>query len=100
MSKASDATSPNSKPGAGHLDPKAWTSPEEALLSVISTFREARRILGSCVRDLRGKWGWTQRQLADALGITTVALSSIENGKTYPTRTTLEAIQELLDAHR
>ncbi len=50
--------------------------------------------LGSRVRTLRRKRGWTQVEMADALGIDRSYLSEIETGKKDPSLTILKTIAD------
>lgn len=36
------------------------------------------------IRELRNEKGMTQKSLAEAVGVTTVTISRIENGQTWP----------------
>jgi len=44
---------------------------------------------GKRVRELREARGWTQEQLAEAAGLTSVQVSRIENGANEPKLTTI-----------
>ncbi len=50
--------------------------------------------LGSRIRILRRKRGWTQVEMADALGIDRSYLSEIETGKKDPSLTILKTIAD------
>ncbi len=50
--------------------------------------------LGSRIRLLRRKRGWTQVEMADALGIDRSYLSEIETGKKDPSLTILKTIAD------
>jgi transcriptional regulator with XRE-family HTH domain len=52
--------------------------------------------LGEWLGDKRTERGWTQRQLADKLGVTDITISYWENGHSYPQPANLQAIQSLL----
>ena len=51
--------------------------------------------IGKTARFLREKKGLSQRQAADALGITQVHLSNIENNKSQPSPNLLDRYREL-----
>jgi transcriptional regulator with XRE-family HTH domain len=50
------------------------------------------------LRELREARGWTQRQLADAAGVTTAAVKSLEQGRNKPTWDTVVALCRALAA--
>ncbi len=50
--------------------------------------------LGSRVRTLRRKRGWTQVEMAEALGIDRSYLSEIETGKKDPSLTILKTLAD------
>ncbi|MBE6300950.1 MAG: helix-turn-helix transcriptional regulator [Parabacteroides distasonis] len=52
--------------------------------------------LGTAVKTIRKKKGFTQKELATMCSISTNALCSIENNKTIPSRSTLNKICESL----
>lgn len=52
-------------------------------------------LLGQTARELRGRLGMTQREAADALGITDVYLSNIENDKAAPSKSLIARYREL-----
>jgi transcriptional regulator with XRE-family HTH domain len=52
------------------------------------------------IRAARGLLGWTQRELADAAGISLRTLNMIEQGETLPRRETLKQIREALEAQQ
>ena len=54
-------------------------------------------ILGEQIKSLRKMKGWSQKQLAEQLGISANAMCSIENGKAWPSRDTMDAICGLLE---
>ncbi len=53
--------------------------------------------LGSRVRTLRRKRGWTQVEMAEALGIDRSYLSEIETGKKDPSLTILKTLADGLE---
>ena len=53
--------------------------------------------IGRTARSLRDTLGLTQREMAEALGITTVHLSNIENGKAIPSPALLDKFREVWD---
>lgn len=48
--------------------------------------------IGNAIKTLRMKQGWTQGQLAEKCGMSTNAVSSIETGKAYPPKNTVERL--------
>lgn len=54
-------------------------------------------IIGKRIQTQRQAQGITQEKLAERVGISTVYLSKIENGRVYPTLETLSAICTELD---
>lgn len=48
---------------------------------IIKITFKARRLLGNNIAFYRTKKGWTQEQLAEKLGTSTVYLSNLENAK-------------------
>lgn len=50
--------------------------------------------LGQAIKTLRTKQDWTQTQLAERLGMSVTAVSELENGKTFPPKTTMEKLCE------
>lgn len=54
-------------------------------------------ILGEQIKSLRKMKGWSQKQLAEQLGISANAMCSIENDKAWPSRDTMDAICGLLE---
>jgi len=54
-------------------------------------------ILGRNIRKARLKKGWTQKQLAEAIGVKHNSISDWENGKSKPYADTLELIMGALD---
>ena len=53
--------------------------------------------LGEQIKLMRKKKGFSQKQLAEELGISANAMCSIENGKAWPSRNTMDAICGLLE---
>lgn len=51
--------------------------------------------IGETARDLRRKLGLTQQEMADALEISTVHMSQIENGKSLPSPSLLGRFREV-----
>ena len=41
-------------------------------------------MFGEKIRELRGKYGYTQERLAELVGVSHVSISQWENGKAYP----------------
>lgn len=54
-------------------------------------------MLGRNIRKARSKKGWTQKQLAEAIGVKHNSISDWENGKSKPYADTLELIMGALD---
>jgi len=54
---------------------------------------------GALVRETRKRWGWTQRKLAEHVGIDTPRLSKIETGKLDPPRAMMLRLCSVLDLH-
>lgn len=52
--------------------------------------------LGTAVRSLREERGWTQRQLAEAAGMTQPAVARFEAGGTTPTLAVLDRVARAL----
>lgn len=50
--------------------------------------------LGNAIKTLRTKQGMTQAQLAEKMGMSINAVSSLETGKTYPPKATVEKLCE------
>lgn len=50
--------------------------------------------LGKAIKDARDKLNMTQSQLADRCSMSSMAISMIETGKTFPPKNTLEKICE------
>ena len=60
--------------------------------------RKARALtirLGNTARDLRESLGLSQRQVADALGVTPVHLCNIEKNRAAPSQTLIDKYREL-----
>lgn len=53
--------------------------------------------LGQAIKTLRKMKGISQKQLAEAAGISANALSSIERDEAWPTKTTINLICDALD---
>lgn len=51
-----------------------------------------KQLFGKRIKELRKKQKLTQEKLAEFIGIDTVSLCNIENGKYYPTSDNLEKI--------
>ncbi len=47
------------------------------------------------MKEERIKRGWTQKKVADVVGLTTAAVSDIENGKAKPSYKVLCALEDL-----
>lgn len=63
----------------------------------IDTTEEMKSGIGQLFREAREELGrLTQQQLADALGVTNVYVSRIENGHAHPSVEVMESLQELL----
>jgi len=54
--------------------------------------------LRQALKDARGKRGWSQRDLANRLGIAQRHISGIESGKTVPRYDTLLELVRMLDS--
>ena len=54
------------------------------------------RLIGSRIQEQRKKVQLTQDYVSEAIGITTVYLSKIENGKVRPTIDTLSAVCDVI----
>ena len=54
-------------------------------------------IIPGQIRAARGLLNWTQAQLANAAGLSQVAVKNLERGRTDPRASTLTAIQEAFD---
>jgi len=53
------------------------------------------------MKEERIKRGWTQKKVADVVGLTTTAVSDIENGKAKPSYKVLCALEDLFElTHR
>lgn len=50
------------------------------------------RITGEQCRAMRGRLGWTQKELAAAAGVTQTAISQLETGKKHP-KVVLDAVR-------
>lgn len=59
--------------------------------------RKNKGDLGQQIKNQRKKKGFSQKQLAEKLGISANAMCSIENGKAWPSRDTMDAICGLLE---
>lgn len=59
--------------------------------------RDLCEILGSNIRCYRIKLKMTQEELAEKIGITSVEISKIETGKTWPKKETIEKLLEILE---
>jgi len=53
--------------------------------------------MGSFIRDMRIRRGWTQRQLAERLGVTDKAVSKWERGLCYPDMALLPPLSDVLE---
>jgi transcriptional regulator with XRE-family HTH domain len=51
--------------------------------------------LGTTAKRLRESLGWTQRETADALGVSYVHLCNVENNKSQPSQNLLDRFGEL-----
>ena len=56
-----------------------------------------KKQLGSKIKRLRQKKGYTQEQLAEKMGIATRTLSGIEIGENFVTAETLEKVFDVLE---
>ena len=56
-----------------------------------------KKQLGSKIKRLRQKKGYTQEQLAEKMGIATRTLSGIEIGENFVTAETLEKVLDVLE---
>lgn len=63
----------------------------------ISAVKPAAPGFGTALRHVRGRSGWTQRQLADAVGLEHSMVSRLEAGSRNPSRETVLAICRVLD---
>ena len=54
------------------------------------------KLIGSRIKKFREQKGLTQERVAESVGITSVYLSKIENGKVHPTLDTLSVICDVL----
>ena len=57
---------------------------------------DTRKYLGKRIKEVRKSQGYTQEQLAEAIGIETTSLSGIESGRHYPSMPTLNKIADYL----
>lgn len=48
--------------------------------------------IGEAIKTLRQKQGWTQAELGEKCGMSTNAISSIETGKAWPPKNTVERL--------
>jgi len=71
--------------------------PEVQRLYAEETQRVERQIARALTR-LRLQRGWTQAQLAEALGTTQSVVARLESGRHRPSLATLEKIAQVLDA--
>lgn len=55
-------------------------------------------LTGGQIRAARGLIGWTQRQLANASGVSEISIKNIEGGKTDAKASTLTAIRDAFEA--
>lgn len=55
-----------------------------------------KQLLGKRIKELRKRQKLTQEKLAECIGMDTVSLCNIENGKYYPTADNLEKIIQSL----
>jgi transcriptional regulator with XRE-family HTH domain len=73
-------------------------TPADALRHAISLRAESDRVFRSALRDVMLQRRWTQRELAERLDLTTVAVSKILNGHTRSlASTTVDSIRRLLE---
>jgi DNA-binding XRE family transcriptional regulator len=49
------------------------------------------------IKDVRKKKGWTQKQLADAVGVTASFITQVEAGKTFPSYERCVALANVLN---
>ena len=56
-----------------------------------------KQLLGKRIKELRKRQKLTQEKLAECIGMDTVSLCNIENGKYYPTADNLEKIIQSLN---
>jgi putative transcriptional regulator len=57
---------------------------------------ELRGTIGANVQRLRAAKGWSQQELADAVGVTRVSLNRVENGHTFPNTPLLYSLADAL----
>lgn len=69
------------------MDNKENDAPKESIASLI----------GSTLRKLRRRRGWSSYDLAEHSGVSVSMLSRIENGHTSPSLATLDALSQALD---
>ncbi len=55
------------------------------------------KMLGERVREIREAKGWTQREIADRVGIDDYYISRLENGHINPTLATLQKLARALE---
>lgn len=60
-------------------------------------FTQAKKEFSKQVKKYRFKKGFTQKQLADICDISYTTLKDIENGKRYPSESTIDRIADALD---
>lgn len=53
--------------------------------------------LGEAIKTLRLKQGWTQGELGKRCGMSTNAVCSLETGKAWPTKSTVERLCNVFD---
>lgn len=56
-------------------------------------------IQSKSMRDARLDRGYSQREVAEGVGMSPVQISNLENGKCYPQHNTRVALQNLLGCH-
>lgn len=54
---------------------------------------------GKAIRYFREKNGWTQGLVADSLGVSTVAVSHWENGKSLPTLDNVMRLADMMNVY-
>jgi len=62
----------------------------------LATENELRDIIGGRIREHRARLGWTQTDLAGAVGVHQVTVALWEGGRQLPTRVNVELLAEAL----
>jgi DNA-binding XRE family transcriptional regulator len=74
---------------------ESFTSAVETLTQWTATQEEMRREIGQVVRTIREHFGMTQVEFGEAIGVSSVHVSHIENGKAIPSAELLRVILNL-----